>query len=347
MRQGRPTSTFASCTVAFLGFAACSGKPPLEMASAGGGVSTSSASSSGTSSNASSSGSTSSGSSGGTTTGGSTSGSSTTGTGTTGGQSSTTSGSSNGSFTPGPSCVPGGKPCAGETVCSLVASVTSLGFQCQPPAEFYPCLPGWTCAESSLVCTRFGNGSFCVEPCTTSDDCADPLALCQTVQSDGGVCLLRECGPHSNPANGSAPFGSCDAADAGDGQCVDLAFSDGAAGACVRTGTLAVGDPCSYYLTDGSADGICERGTTCFVSVIDGRSSRCLPLCDSTTTCAHSQLCFGAVPPIDPPPLSASTVSIGFGACVDLCTLGNDGGCASGFTCKPNPAGSGGICDPG
>jgi hypothetical protein len=229
-------------------------------------------------------------------------------------------------------------------VCSLVAtSTTAIGFECQPPGEFYPCASGWSCAESTLTCTSFGNGSYCVQLCSSPEDCFDPLATCQPF-GDGGWCGPRYCGPHAQPANG-ALLGACNAASTGDGQCLDLPFSNGAEGTCARTGTLQQGSRCDYYPSPATTDALCEAGDVCFVSAIDGRSSRCLPACDGTHGCTSSETCLVAVPPIEPPPLSELTTGIGFGACVQKCTLGQDGGCAAGFTCRNGPLGIGAICD--
>jgi hypothetical protein len=146
------------------------------------------------------------------------------------------------------------------------------------------------------------------------------------------------------PANGGALLGVCNAADAGDGQCLDLPFTNGAPGVCTRTGTLVTGARCDYYLPGTGTDAICKGGDVCFVSALDGRTSRCLPVCDSTHSCQANQVCLAALPPVEPPPLSGLTISIAFGGCVDRCVVG-DGGCASGFSCREGPTGVGGICD--
>jgi hypothetical protein len=198
---------------------------------------------------------------------------------------------------------------------------------------------GRPCGDPSLTCTAFTTGDYCVQHCSGPNDCSDPLLVCQQ-----NVCLARECGPHSTPANGTALLAACSAADAGDGWCVDLPLSDGAKGICERSGTLANGETCAYY-TDGGPAALCSPGTTCFVSVSNGRTSRCATLCDATHGCAANQQCYVAVPPVDPPLLSAYTISINFGGCLDVCTVGEDGGCSPGFSCTASPAG-GGVCDP-
>ncbi len=209
-------------------------------------------------------------------------------------------------------------PClASGTLCTPPAGATSLDGTCALPNELDPCLASLGCA-GALVCQATPDGGLCLQPCTSSSDCADPTTAC-LIERGQQACWPNACGPGT--ANGTAYFGSCNATGTGDGTCLP----SGASGLCLASGAVATGQSCQFARAAGPSP-LCSAGDIC-VGSSEGRNlSLCEPLCDpdgGSPTCSPGEAC-------------APVFGREVGACTQLC---GDGGsaCPTNTTCTLIP----------
>ncbi len=202
------------------------------------------------------------------------------------------------------------------------------GFICQLPGEFYGCDDSVGCA-SGLAC----QGGFCLQACTTTADCTDPLTVCAQYGSAGNQCLLNQC-------EGQEAFGlwqACSAAsqDGSDGTCVPLDANAGPSG-CQQAGAVALGGACQFDRADGGP-GFCAVGLICMVDSAGDNRGICLSVCDGFggggPTCASGTSCVVTTLPLPPPAVSAVEYYSDTGACAQSCVpSASDGGTDPGGT---------------
>ena len=161
-----------------------------------------------------------------------------------------------------------------RTVCDYNTAV------CREPGEFDPCKPGGSACQpigdstvTDLQCVAVslltGDPDVCVQPCSTTSDCVDPLTTCQQDGAQGHFCFYSICQDY---------FGTCPSSGAADGLCIpyldgastlglceQAAFSGGATGsACISGGNRQVGGLCDVhdFCVDGLCSAICNAGTS-------------------------------------------------------------------------------------
>jgi hypothetical protein len=135
----------------------------------------------------------------------------------------------------------------------------------QPCARDVDCRPGLFCDGEPAVCTR-----FCC-PASSSGGCLPGTACVGFEGVLHGACRAS-CDPTSAPAS--------------DGACAEgeaCYATDGRGGtACLPTGTLDAGDPCTRAND-------CAAGLACLA--VDDASPRCLALCRSDDDCDRDDRC--------------------------------------------------------
>jgi hypothetical protein len=178
-------------------------------------------------------------------------------------------------------------PCAqAGLVCDASLSV------CRAPGEFEECVPGGPAcqpiAESTvdnLQCVKvslfLGSPNVCVQPCSLTADCVDPLTSCQADGTLGDFCFYSIC---------SSYFGTCPSSGTNDGLCVpyengtstlgicnQAALTGGKTGSgCVSGGNRQVGGLCDTddFCVLGLCSQVCNAGTggapTCTGATADG-----------------------------------------------------------------------------
>ncbi len=240
-----------------------------------------------------------------------------------------------------PALVPDTCSTGGEACMPDYTYRSTTGFLCQPPGAFYDCIPEVGCAATNLRCVDAGapNPWICLQPCTATADCIDPLTVCGPLQRGGAsFCLINEC---------TDLWGSCSAlsGDGGDGTCVFLEVDPalGPIGACLQAGTTPLNAGCAYYR---GAEPACANGTVCMPSNGEKLTGACMALCDPTTDggpiCQGT--CLNAFPPAPPPPISALDFVNQGGACANACN--SSGECQPGFTCYRIPSTNQLVCLP-
>jgi hypothetical protein len=235
-------------------------------------------------------GTTTAGTSAGTTTGTTTGGSATTtGGGTTTGGSATTTGTTTGGNVIGMSCNPTASP---DTVCAPTGYwCDPTSSTCQLPSEFVACNDSVGCA-TGLTCTAGvpgASGSICLQVCTDTASCLDPLTACTTVGSTSTMgCLLNN--------NCTGAYTACNSAGTADGTCYPAASN--ATLYCQQGGPVAANQPCSSTRANADAD-LCVIDAICIT--FGTTSSACLNLCtlgapagaDGGPGCPSTALCVG------------------------------------------------------
>jgi hypothetical protein len=224
-----------------------------------------------------------------TSSGGITGGTNSTGGGTTSGVAGTTGGtggtSGDGGLLNQPCSVDNGiDPCvAVGLVCLYSMDPAHMGTVCMLPGEFYPCQVSVGCNDPALQCLSFFSGSYCLRPCSSTDDCPTLYTNCQSTGS-AMACYLNYC-----TASTDGTFTTCDAGGSGDGTC--LPTTGGAL--CLQGGTAAAGDACSDHRGSGitSAD-LCTTNASCIPGGIAG-AGHCAPLCgiDAGPSCPTPTFC--------------------------------------------------------
>jgi hypothetical protein len=200
--------------------------------------------------------------------------------------------------------------------------LADAGFVCQVPGEFYSCDANVGCA-SGLGC-HYG---ICLESCSTTADCWDPLTLCAPYGNAGNQCLLNEC----EGANGFGLWQACGASmpDAGDGTCVPLDANAGPSG-CQQGGSVSLDGACQLNRGDGGP-GFCAVGLLCVVDAVGDNFGICLPACNGFggqgPSCGAGTSCVPTTLPLQPAAASALEFYSLSGACARSCTP-SDGGSA-------------------
>jgi hypothetical protein len=218
----------------------------------------------------------------------------------------------------GAACLPlpdGGDPCnAAGFVCDESNEV------CRDPQLFEPCQPGGPACEpfpqstvpiSCINLDVFGDGELCLQPCSQTSDCADPLLFCDNTGDavvGGGFCDADQC---------TTNFARCAAEATVDGICEPQGPQYSFCHQETADGGTA-GQACDVY--DNR-----QRGQFCaFPNICN--SGICAPACNAGTSgvpgCATGTSCFG-VQGInsDPADLGACSVPCDF-------TSPDGGGCA-------------------
>lgn len=218
----------------------------------------------------------------------------------------------------GAACAPlpdGGDPCAAAGfVCDASNQV------CRQPQLFESCAPGGPYCEpfpdsnlstSCLNLSTLGDGDLCLEPCSETSDCADPLTNCYVAAETivgGGFCNANQC---------ASNFAKCAAQGAADGLCEPQGPLYSFCHQESLDGGGAVGQGCDFY--DNR-----QRGEFCtFPNICN--SGICAPSCNAGTSgvpaCAAGTKCFGVQGLFsDPADLGACSVACDF-------TSPDGGGC--------------------
>lgn len=203
----------------------------------------------------------------------------------------------------------------------------SQTFTCQLPGPFFVCDSSVGCA-AGLTCVD----GECLQGCTSTADCGDPLTVCGTLE-DGGAsfCLVTQCG---SPDGGGfwQPCGD------GGGTCVVLGeFTFTLFGACLQGGSVAAGGNCEYYRGDG---GLCAPGLVCTVDAAGDNSGVCMPVCDpffdGGPNCGADTACAEFAIPAAPP-LSYFDYYNHSGVCAQSCVPGDGGVSDGGLTDAGTP----------
>ncbi|MBS2027768.1 MAG: hypothetical protein JST54_07705 [Deltaproteobacteria bacterium] len=187
----------------------------------------------------------------------------------------------------------GSDSCSGNPDGNTVCDPNSL--QCSKPTDYGACTPGTgtnPCA-AGYTCVAYPGGGYCLQGCSTTDQCNLSYAQCQQ-----GYCQVDSCGPNDFgvPQNGNF-YGPCNLADAGDGYCQP--FGDGQGGLigyCMGTGSAQNGDPCPGFGVKGSSE--CAAGEVCYSLGLHyrdgGAANECFTDCDANqpNQCPGNSACF-------------------------------------------------------
>ena len=277
------------------------------------------------------------GSSGGTASGGST-----------GGSAESDLGCAIGSCSLGRACNPGlaTDPCSPQGLaCSPdYTGASPTGALCELPGEYFECQPSVGCAAGGLECVGAddaGDPGGCLEPCTTTADCWDPLTVCTAPQAGAETfCLVNGCNDFWQTCSAASPAGN-------DGTCIYL-YDDpqlGPQGACLQGGAVPSGGACNYYRAADA--GLCEPQTVCMINAAAQNSGVCMAACDGVAdggpACAG--VCVLTEPPAPPPAVSALDFTQG-GGCATSCSA-SDPNCAAPLSCyQLGPTSSVSACLP-
>jgi hypothetical protein len=227
----------------------------------------------------------------------------------------TTTGSSGGSTTSGGSTSGGGvltlgSPCSPAAIpdpCvvygySCAQGGTPDGSTCQVPGNLQQCLSSVGCLDG-LACTLVfrtlvgsdAGISYCIGvSCDTTGGC--PAA---DMKCSGSTCTTNSCGPI---VTGSTYYGTCDASDAGDGECLPFQMPDHTiTGRCYQTGAASIGTQC-FPVRDDAGE-LCAQGAFC---VTGQATAICMMVCDATgnlggpATCPSNGTCISGLTEIGP-----------------------------------------------
>ncbi len=221
-------------------------------------------------------------------------------------------------------------PCAAQGfACTPDYSPDSLtGASCQLPGEYFDCLPSVGCA-TGLQCLGAADGGpgGCLEPCTTTADCWDPLTVCTAGEvGQPTYCQVNGCNDFWQSCSAEAVSG-------GDGTCVYV-YDDpqlGPQGACLQGGSVPNGGDCNYYRAADA--GLCTPGTLCIIDAAAQNEGVCMPACDGIADGgpACPGVCVLQEPPAPPPPISLLDFTQA-GGCATACSQSNPD-CPNGLTC--------------
>ena len=155
----------------------------------------------------------------------------------------------------------------------------------------------------------------CVQDCGQTSDCLDLATSCQY-----DICYWNFCGA------GAAAYSSCDAADAGDGECIPEPIGHGATTElCFQAGDAGAMAPCGGTREDP----VCSSGNTC-VTPDPGGSGYCYQICAlGMEPQCPSGLCF-----------LLGITATDTGICITLCN--SEQPCPGGQVCSKS-----GYCEPG
>jgi hypothetical protein len=200
------------------------------------------------------------------------------------------------------------------------------GFTCELPGELSACQADGGCAPG-LACSL----GICLQPCSTTADCVDPLTACAPFGDAGAQCLINACGE---------PWLPCDGSDAGEGgTCVPLGSDERGRerAACQQAGDVPLGDRCQFYREDGGP-GFCAAGLMCMVDAAGDNRGICMPPCNpferSGPACEGEAACVPTAIPLPPPQVSLLDFSALTGVCVQTCSP-DAGQADAGVGCPP------------
>jgi hypothetical protein len=252
-------------------------------------------------------------------------------------------GGQTGAFVVGSVCDPGTLPdeclVSGLACTPDYTDTSPTGAFCEIPGPFYSCFPppaGPGCA-ADLQCVDAdvdaGIAGGCLQSCTTTADCADPLTACGHLGGLGATyCLVNNCSNFWLPCGASVDGGT-------DGTCVYLYDdpTEGPEGACQQAGSVPVGGACNYYRgAPGETDGglLCTNGSNCLIDYKDGDNGVCMANCDAYADGGPACLadCVLSLPPTPPPAVSLLDFYTQQGGCAQDCTTSPT--CPAGLNCQ-------------
>jgi hypothetical protein len=208
------------------------------------------------------------------------------GTGTTG---SSTGSSTDGGIMMGTDCNPTAMP---DTICAPAGYYCDPTLNdCQLPPEFSPCNATVGCVAGLSCVAGFGgaNDSLCVQICSTSADCINPLAACSAVGSTSTkACRIDYC---------TSAYLPCNSGGSNDGTCIPT--MGGSTQYCLQGGPIAANEPCATTRADGGGVDLCQVGSYCVG--FEANTTACLSLCalasptfpDGGPGCSANALCSG------------------------------------------------------
>jgi len=145
----------------------------------------------------------------------------------------------------------------------------------KPSAEWENCKPEVGC-DGNLECRTFPGAFYCLKPCETSADCADPMEYCLPddpayISGARKSCWYNFCAEPQgakNPLKEMAKyFKPCNATGENDGTCFPLVQEDESGiydiGICFQGGTAPSGGKCDPKATRANMAGICPVGELC------------------------------------------------------------------------------------
>ncbi len=232
-------------------------------------------------------------------------------------------------------CAPYGLVCGTESGGPLDGEDWTIS-ECKKPGAKQDCNPTIGC-DGDLECVSLnlssGQVNWCLEKCTTTADCSNPIDECAT---NIGHCYYNFCEAdppaQGQPKDRTPYFKPCNSAGTGDGMCVPLNGGSDSVGVCFQTGTAPEGgecDPDAERGDDPNNIGLCGQNELCFGVVPDDQDPTktkglCRPLCNAAPAgtaspaagCATGE-CFSISGSFTHP----NTI---LGACYDTCDLLGD-----------------------
>jgi hypothetical protein len=157
------------------------------------------------------------------------------------------------------------------------------------PEEIAPCSPSVGCQDGgplttgesdNFVCaTGFNTGDICLYSCGASTDCANISESCQQVGSDS-ICFYNYCDVNDQGQLVGPYFNTCDATGTGDGECLSYGGVPPFGAVCYQNGSVAQGDVCNTYRTQGSNSSQCVFGQFCVPQADNQNLGVCMQLTD-------------------------------------------------------------------
>ena len=219
--------------------------------------------------------------------------------------------------------------------CPPTASNAGGAGTCVLPEEIGPCAPSVGCQDGGtlttgesddFVCaTGFSSGDICLYACSASTDCANISESCQTVGSDD-ICFYNYCDTNDQGQLVGPYFNACDASGTGDGECLSYGGVPPFGAVCYQNGSVAQGEVCNTYRTQGSNASQCVFGQFCVPQANNPNVGVCMQLTDEPgVPITH--------PCSDPSNLVwEDIIGADFAVCVPTC--GDGGSCPANLSCQ-------------